>query len=643
MQRAAALLRHEFAVQSLAFLRNRTLDAEMWYRLAHLIRGVSQTYLRYAVELAFLAEQAYEFEADKRINVIRFDYEESEIGDMLAADFLSRDLDTLEQDLITAQRLRQQQVRYVLSLAREFPQALQELRETGSTIFSLRLEQLERRFPGLYDLRIGSVEVMPVALMDPTRYSLELTNLGTSQVRLKSQPDTHPAEPSESPLNTNDLDLEEDQWLAGLGQEWPVKIRVTGPETTVYSGLTRQEREAVFPFVASSQRDAFESLGAAASWRIDMSSKENQVVPGTLADMLITFNLSGYYDPGLRRAIDTAPRPATALTQWLSAQQSFPDAFYEFNDSGLMEWEVTEDMLSLAAPTGALRNVAMILTPAPTRTQFGHIMCTYLVEFTVTEADALEVSSDIPQVTFALDGLTLDAQAVAPAGGTLSWDFGEDAGFQEGAAQQHTYSKPGRREVGFRVVRNGRLSEYKADIVVSREHEMMPPLTAFPALAVDTGAGDVPAGHTRVVVSTEVPAGESVTAIFRVNGQPAKRGPDATFDLGPGTYTLVFTAVRDLKGRIYSRQRHDPDQQIPLNALRVASNRVFDEENPPPLNALAEHLFANGPISPVDRWTLELRPEDNPFLQAVTVTDEKQIDLAEIEDAVLTLEYDTVV
>ena len=58
---------------------------------------------------------------------------------------------------------------------------------------------------------------------------------------------------------------------------------------------------------------------------------------------------------------------------------------------------------------------------------------------------------------------------------------------------------------------------------------------------------------------------------------------------------------------------------------------------------MAEHLFANGPISPVDRWTLELRPEENPFLQAVTITDERQIDLGEIADAVMALVYETVV
>jgi hypothetical protein len=81
LQRQAALLRHEVAVENVAYLVNRKLNAEQWFRLAGAIRAIAETYLRYAIEIAFLAEQAYEFEADKQMNVIRFDYDLSELGE----------------------------------------------------------------------------------------------------------------------------------------------------------------------------------------------------------------------------------------------------------------------------------------------------------------------------------------------------------------------------------------------------------------------------------------------------------------------------------------------------------------------------------------------------------------------------------
>src|SRR5439155_2728082 len=127
-------------IQNLAYLRNQTLNSDQWFRLANGIRSVSDTYLRYAIGLAFLAQQSYNFESDKRLDVIRFDYDLSDVGAMLAADFLIRDLDSLEEDLIVSQKVRLQEVRYVLSMAREFPESLRTLADVGEVMFSMRLE-----------------------------------------------------------------------------------------------------------------------------------------------------------------------------------------------------------------------------------------------------------------------------------------------------------------------------------------------------------------------------------------------------------------------------------------------------------------------------------------------------------------------
>jgi hypothetical protein len=611
--------------------------------------------LRYSVELAFLAEQAYEFEADKRLNVIRFDYDLSEVGSFLAADFMRRDLDTLEQELVVTQRQLQQDVRYVLSMAREFPEALQDIRDHGKTTFSLRLEQLEKRFPGLYNLRIGTVDVLPVALMDSTRFSLELTHLGTSQVRLKAQPDTLPGTPSTSPLNINDLPVPSGGWLAELQETWPVKLRVTGPETAVYSGLTRQEASAVFAFATAGQRQAFKALGAASVWQVDFTARENQVVPDTLTDLLITLTLTGYHDPELRRAIDSAPRTATAATQFLSGRTIFPDALYEFNRSGRMTWNVNRNLLTLTDTLGAVRNVAVLLPPTPGRENFyGRITSHYEVRVRITSTGDMQVLSEVPQVTFipggAANPLLLTAQATLPSGADLSWEFGDGSARQAGANQPHIYAKPGRYTINLRVVRNGHLSEFQAEVVVSRSHgnHLSPPVTASPTLTVETGAG-IPSGHTRVKGTVNTPAGDPVITTWRVGENGRQKGNSATFDLQPGDYTVFFTAVRVMKGRVYSTQRHLSEPLFDFNGLVLTSNRRFDLNgveitgtgNNPPANTVATHLFTDGALSPVDEWTLELQLPDNPFLRSVSVTDVEQYDLAEIEDAVLALEYET--
>lgn len=626
MQRAAALLRHEFALQNLQFLRNRTLNAELWYRLAGAIRSVADTYLRYGIEMAFLAEQAYEFEADKRINVIRFDYDVSDLGDMLAGDFLLRDLDTLEQDLIIGQRLRQQQLRYVVSLSREFPAALQELRENGSMIFGIRIEDLERRFPGMFNLRVHSVEVLPIALMDNTRFSLEVTHLGSGQVRLHSQPQV-----AGEILGAD--------WLQDPDPEWSIRLRMTAPETAVFSGLTRQEL-AGGAFFASNQRGAFEGVPAASSWRIDMSMKENRVVPNSMADILVTFVVVGYYDPSLRDLIDHSPRKPLATTTWFSAHQQFPDAFYEFNRTGRMDWDVDENLLALRGTPGELRNVAVVCAPSQRRVELGRLICSYPVEFTIDASGVVEVLRAFPLFSFTANELDLDVTLNTPAGAVVTFDFGDGTGILDATALPHRYPRPGRYDVVIRIALDGRLTVYRAAVVVSRQHDLMPPCVGFPDLQTSVSGGKV-----KVTPTLDTLSGESLFTRWRIDGHEPDVGSNAaTFTLAPGRYVLRFLAVRPLTARLHSTQRHIPTATFPLNGLNLATNRTFDVitglETTGGLNTLGQHVFAASPIVPIDRWTLELALDDNPGLVGVSTTDTRQHNCDDLFDVMLALEYE---
>lgn len=662
-QRQAALLRHEFAIQNLQYLRNRTLNAEQWFRLANAIRGVADTYLRYAIELAFLAEQAYEFEADKRINVIRFDYDQSEVGGYLAGDFLLRDLDTIEQDFIVNQRQRQQQVRYVLSLAREFPAALDELRETGRVRFLLRLEPIEKRFPGLYNVRVGLVDVLPVALMDSTRFSLDLTHTGSGQMRIKGQPDVPVGMQSKSVFNVSDLPLADYDWSKTPKELWPVKILVNEPETAVFSGLSRQDAASAFPVASSGQRNAFEGRGLAGGWQIDMSARENQVVPDSLADLLITFTVSGYHDSGLREAIDAAKPQTTALTSFLAAQQVFPDAFYDFSRTGRMVWKVPREMLALSGDLGRLRNIGFSLRPGAPDAHFSRLMSRLRVKFRINEsggvASGVTVFTAIPETSVNQTApLTVAVKAAFNAASELAWDFGDGTPIlrtvRSGATPivpaegTHTYAKPGRYVLKLRCVQNNSLSEFRISVTVSRNHKLGDPLFVSPhqfrfdttakTLTITTG-GDVQQARRRI--------------LWRV-GDLRAEGNTATFTLKPGHYILDFAAVRNVNFKAHGSQRYFEDltpplPPLPLQGLSATTNRTFDENGIetngtgaafPARNELAKRLFGKGEISPQDDWTFELIPEEILGVPAGTAIRAEELDVSEIRDVVLSMEYD---
>jgi len=630
LQRQAALLRHEVALQNLQFMRNQTLNAEQWYRLAESIRSVGDTYLRYAIELAFLAQQSYNFEANKRLNVIRFDYDLSDVGAMLAADFLLRDLDGLEQDLIVSQQSRQQQVRYVLSMSREFPEALRALADMGEVMFSMRLEQLERRFPGLVNLRISSVDLQPLALMDATRFSLELTHLGTGMIRLKAQPGT-------SPLNSTDL-VETGDWLSDVGADWPVKVHTSGAETTVFSGLSRQEA-ASFSTITANEQGAFEGLPGASAWRIDMSMKENRVVPNSLADVLITFTLSGYYDATLRQIIDHTPRKPLATTTWFSGHQLFPDSYYQFNQSGQMDWKISQEILALQGSVGELQNFGILCSLSQKRPDLGRIVCCFPTEFEVDAAGTIKLLRELPTFSLSTSGLVLNATLNSTTGATVTFDFGDGTGLLDSTALPHTYARPGRYDVLIRIAADGRLTEYWAAVVVSRQYTVQPPCIAVPNLQTT-----VVGGKAKLQPSLQVPSGESLAVSWQIDGESPDSGSDpVTFSLDPGRYVLRFTAIRPLRAHVYGRQSYEPTPLLAFDGLRLATNRTFDvttgNETTASLNAVGQHIFGGAALSPIDRWTLALNLDENPFLASVTSIDAKKLELSEFEDIFLALEY----
>jgi hypothetical protein len=635
LQRQAAILRHEFAIQNLNYLRNQTLNADQWFRIANGIRSVSDTYLRYAMELAFLAQQAYNFEADKRLDVIRFDYDLSDVGAMLAADFLLRDLDSLERDLVVSQQSRQQQIRYVLSMAREFPETLRDLAETGEATFSMRLEQLERRFPGLANLRFSSVDLQPLALMDSSRFSVELTHVGVGMVRLKAQPGT-------SPLNSTDLAPDGD-WLSNVGTDWPVKVHSSGPETAVFSGLSKQEAASLSSITAN-ERGAFEGLPGASAWKIDMSMKENRVVPNSLADVLITFTLSGYYDGTLRDVVEHTPRKPLATTTWISGHESFPDAYYQFNRTGRMDWQITSDFLALQGPLGELQNLGVLCVPSQKRPELGRMMCSFPLEFEVDSTGAIKQLREFPTFSFSTNGLALSVLNI-PAGATVTFDFGDGTGLLDSTSLPHTYAKPGRYEVLVRIAVDGRLTEYRAAVVVSRQNTVQLPCIAIPSL--QTTVAD---GKAKIRPSLQVPSGEALAASWRIDGVAPDKGSNPTtftVDLPEAgktrRYVLRFTASRPLQARFYSQQRYVPMVLHVLDGLHLATNRTFDvttgDEITTNLNPFGQHVFGGAALSPTDRWTLEFPPDENPCLVSVSSLDTKQHDLGELADAFLALEY----
>jgi hypothetical protein len=76
------------------------------------------------------------------------------------------------------------------------------------------------------------------------------------------------------------------------------------------------------------------------------------------------------------------------------------------------------------------------------------------------------------------------------------------------------------------------------------------------------------------------------------------------------------------------------------------TNRTFNENGNEtngtgtPRNELAKRLFDKGAIAPEDEWTFELIPEEILGLPAGTAIGAEELDLSDMQDVVLSMEYD---
>jgi hypothetical protein len=415
---------------------------------------------------------------------------------------------------------------------------------------------------------------------------------------------------------------------------------------------SRQDAAAAFPVASAGQRNAFEDLPGASAWEIDMSSRDNAIVPGTLADVLITFALAGYHDPILRDAVDEAGAPSLATTSFISARAAMPDGYYSLVHTGKLEWDIPERMLTLTGTPNALRNLGILLPLSSQGVELGRCYCRYPVEIDIAANGTLNILTALPQFTLTSSALTLHGSFSGSNDTAVTWDFGDGSALVQGRDVQHSYSRPGRYEVLTQLVRAGRLTEYRSAVYVSVNQTVSPPLIALPTIAAATpipasGPIDLTVKLATAVTGVAIDCAIGKVRAFAASGLLTLKGIERGTLGKPNRVVLDFLATTNLSARLYSRQRFLPAEAVPMPRLRISTNRTFavggDTETTTTPNPFTKHVFGANPVqtvlSPSDRWTLELPVSENPWFVGVSSSDVTEFDGSELDDAVLSLEY----
>lgn len=329
-----ARLRTQAAQQNLDAFNNQFFTPEIWYQMGNFMRGISQSYLYMAIRIARLMQKAYNFENDLNRRFIKVDYSTNTVKGMLAADALLLDIESFTYDLITNTQRKQVPVKQTISLAQRYPFLFEtQFRRTGKIDFETRLEDFDLDYPGTYSRRIESIEVEVEGILPESGVRGILTNGGISRYR------------------TTDINQ--------------IKFRIQPKETLVLSEYRINQDAVTFP-ADPRKLKVFEGAGVAGSWTLEIPRASNDLDFNAITDIRLTFYYHARYDEALANAAKAQLASFAGVnlrSRIIPLRWAFPDAFFHFQDTGRLTFELESFAFPFNETNPQIRNLTMLVIP----------------------------------------------------------------------------------------------------------------------------------------------------------------------------------------------------------------------------------------------------------------------------------------
>jgi hypothetical protein len=291
---------------------SQTFTPDVWNMLGNRMWQLYRRYLAMALKVAKTMQQAYNFETDQSLQIIKTDYSTDEVKGFLGAESLMADIQRFTYDLITSTASKPQPIKQSISLAARYGFAFEkQFRKTGVMEFETRIDDFDYFYPGTYAGRIEAIELDVIGIVPVSGISGTLTNNGVSSYRTPASVWTDPTK-------------------NGL------KYRVQSKETLVLSNYGVKQDTLV---LTNDQRmmKVFEGAGVASTWRLELPKSINDIDYGALTDVVVTFYYKARYDPDLHNLVlnQLATRPGlNSRVRAIPLRWIYPDAFFHFQDTG---------------------------------------------------------------------------------------------------------------------------------------------------------------------------------------------------------------------------------------------------------------------------------------------------------------------
>jgi hypothetical protein len=330
LQKQIAEADAELAAALIKFQANRTLNIEFWASLTTVVKRSMRRYLELGARFGWLAEQALEYEQDRAVGIVRFDYFPTKLQGVTGADLLQLDLAELEATRLASIK-GTIPIKHTYSMVSDFPLQFAQLKKNGCCSFQTTELPFRYAYPGTYGYRVIAVSVAVKGVTGVVPVRGLLRNQGISQMsRVNGESHVSMRFPDAFPLS--EFQLREDRAIYSL------------PDEALMS---------------------FEGSGVDTFWELTFPTLANPYGLDMVADIQLTFDVRASYSPSLyQKHLEAAPTTVNRFSLFaghkfssdsLAALQSTEpgaptvvDLVFDLAQTGLSQHEANRTVKNLA-------------------------------------------------------------------------------------------------------------------------------------------------------------------------------------------------------------------------------------------------------------------------------------------------------
>jgi hypothetical protein len=272
----------------------RLLNANTLNSIQAQYNTLRQTLLNRAQVMAKLTEEAFNFERDSKVHVIKSAYYDEDKKGYTAAETLLRDLEGLDYIDITGRtRKKTMQLSHVVSLRKNYPMSFPSIPVAGRARFMTTMNDFDRWFPGTYMVQIREVRVEVLVEDKPVPARGYISNDGVSFVRFS---DTG----NKIPVDFVDVFQEPDLDLAKLCFKRAQRRRHI--DTMAFPDFESYLHEERMRKVQDKERNYFENIGPESTWLIEILP-DQPFNFSQITDVRVFFQYEAFFDENLKNIL----------------------------------------------------------------------------------------------------------------------------------------------------------------------------------------------------------------------------------------------------------------------------------------------------------------------------------------------------